>query len=446
MNSQQVMKSVLVSLCFFALVACGSSKTQPKDIQVAPAKTTPPLPSDSGSSDAGNGAGNAEGNNVPSTPPFGVPDDGGVGGAPEGNAQVPAPSGPSTGGNSGDNSQAPAQPPTVINPGQAGQAGQQGQAGNHQKEDSQQLSELQQRRNASKLFSGAADDILRAVLEARMESVKDENLALRNIRMAQSITDARLKLDQSTGDILVLVKMKGADNKETDTLLAGSLAEGADGFKVSDLSAIQANGVVSGKIVCMDADPTQCSTSHVRLEVGEVGRRAIVNIIFRNTNLKITGSFPESVRTIREMEDFYSLIKNTELKRTCDNSLQAGKIETAEVIQGKSIYKVFLKSYGNELIMMAGELRRSQNGGLNLQASREISDSDLVNMEQNIQYRTRIHETLRNLRLVENSGMGGLVFMADFTARVGAQQNGQKSTVQIRIDRKQTELRRLFNL
>lgn len=410
MNRQQVMKSVLVSFSFFAFVACGSSKTQPKDIQVAPAKTTPPLPSDQSAQES-------EPEFVPSTPPFDVP--------PASEEYK------SSGNNGGGGAQTSHQNPSAGNAGGGEQ---------------QKLTELQQRKNAAEHYTGAADDILRAVLKSRMESVQDENLALRNIRMAQAITDARLKLDQETGDVVVLLKIKGSDNKEKDTILSGSLAAGADGYKTTELTAIQADGRVSGKIVCMDADQTQCTTSHARLEIGEVGRRAIVNIIFRNTNLKITGNFPASVRTIREMEDFYALIKNTELKRVCDNSLQAGRLETTEIIQGKSVYKVFLKSYGNELIMMAGDLRKSQNGHLNIRASREISESDLINMEQNTRYKTRIHETLGNLRLVQNSGLGNLVFNADFTSRVGAQQNGTNSTVEIKIDRKQTVLRRLFNL
>lgn len=435
MNRQQVMKSVLVSLSFFAFVACGSSKTEPKGIEVAPAKTTPPLPSDqaNGPSDP-----EASPQAVPATPPIEVPkgseesdssdnnnNNNNNGSGTQGGAN-------NNGGTNSDGSpQASQQTPSVGGAGGGGEL---------------QLTELQQRKNAAEHYTGASDDILRSVLKSRMESVQDENLALRNIRMAQSITDARLKLDQETGDVVVLVKIKGSDNKERDTILSGSLVAGADGYKTTELTAIEADGKVSGKIICMDADQTECTTSHTRLEIGDVGRRAIVNIIFRNTNLKITGNFPESVRTIREMEDFYALIKNTELKRTCDNSLQAGRVETAEIIQGKSLYKVFLKSFGNELIMMAGELRKAQNGQLNIRASRDIAESDLINMDQSTQYKTRIHETLGNLRLVQNSGLGNLVFNADFTSRVGAQQNGQNSTVEIKIDRKQTALRRLFNL
>jgi hypothetical protein len=419
MKKAAVFQTVSFSFLFLALVACGKSKdNQPVIGKAAPTVNQPAAP-------------------TPKNPPTAVPESAQNNNtrnqpqAQQGQQQGQA--GQSQQGSAGQGSQ------------QGQQQGQQGQRqGQQQGQQAPQMTEeaaqakINELEMLSKTYTGTANDPVRKFLELRMDDVKDARVKLRNLEAAAIIQDARLKIDYSNGDVAIQLEMKRGNSTQTMTL--GGTLEG-NGQKSTQILTETAGAKVAGTLKCLDAQTDTCEVSHLRLQIGETGNRSTVNIVFRKTNVNLKSQFPAATRSVPEMETLYSIIRHTELNTNTTGKIESAKLETFEVIKGKTGYRFILKTLNKEMIVMSGDLKDQRvTGGAGQPAIRAISESDLINANGEVVYKTKLHDSLKDLKLVNNNGYGALSFEVDFNTQV---QIEGETKVKFQIERISRPVRQL---
>ncbi|MFN7825805.1 MAG: hypothetical protein ACK5P6_10645 [Pseudobdellovibrionaceae bacterium] len=422
MKKAAVFQTVSLSFLFLALVACGKSKdNQPVMGKAAPTATQPAAPTPKNPSTAVPDS--AQNNNTRNQPQ-----------AQHGQQQ----------GQAGQSQQSQ-QTPQQGSAGEGSQQGQQGQRqGQQQGQQAPQMTEdaaqakINELEMLSKTYTGTANDPVRKFLELRMDDVKDARVKLRNLEAAAIIQDARLKIDYSNGDVAIQLEMKRGNS--TRTMILGGTLEG-QGQKSTQILAETAGAKVAGTLKCLDAQTDTCEVSHLRLQIGEAGNRATVNIVFRKTNVHLRSQFPTATRSVPEMETLYSIIRHTELNTNTTGKIESAKLETFEVIKGKTGYRFILKALNKEMIMMTGDLKDQRvTAGLGQPAVRAISESDLINANGEVVYKTKLHDSLKDLKLVNNNGYGALSFEVDFNSQV---QIEGETKVKFQIERISRPVRQL---
>lgn len=242
---------------------------------------------------------------------------------------------------------------------------------------------------------------MRQYLINKLNSVQDAGIRERNQAEANKITMARTNIDRTTGDVLISIQR--VENGRTQNLrLAGTLtAEG-----IAQLSPISSAVAVKGSLICLDQDSRTCYTTRVRLEFGRPGHRGVVNIINRRTLANFDFHLPAEISRNLEFRKFLSLFMNTERRNGSYNSLREIMVDSFEVMNGRSGIKFSLISYENELIVAEGPLLAPANGGIatNIIMRRDPYLDDLVDLETRRGFKSNIHNSLSDVRLITNDG------------------------------------------
>ncbi len=263
-------------------------------------------------------------------------------------------------------------------------------------------------------YSGSAPDSLRELLMLEQSQIKSESQKLKNLRLAYSIQSAELKLNSQTG--LVQVNVLISDSKSLN--LQGVIRTG----RTSAVLASSAKGA-SGEITCMDEtlqSGSTCQTSLVEIRQGS----AIAKIIFRETDLKMIGEFPDQNRLTEECSKIYDLLRFTEKKIIESNTLKSVVMESFEVINGKSGFKVLAVSNENQVIKLAGPLANPEVFPvLDTPADRTLSAEDLVDAKTGTLRRTQFNEALNDVRIVSNDGNGNIRMLVKMKVNVEGQRD-----------------------
>ena len=269
------------------------------------------------------------------------------------------------------------------------------------------------RKEANK-YSGASDDYLRSFLMSKERSLS-ESQQIKNMKAAQSILSANLKIDRplvdgnrtivpGSGDIALSLTTGSSKNKRT--VLFGGL------MKSDRTSKLRSRDGINAELVCMDAPISGCEVALVSLKLGS----GDVKIIFRKTAVQIDDDFGRKQCMTQACEDIYAMFRQSDAAvgivdvKTIANS----KMETVEVINGKSTFRTIIRTRGNtrggqvEGIMIAGDLlNQDLNPVMNIPAVREFNANDIPDfLGFNIQ--TNMHRAMSDVRIVGNDGIGSI--------------------------------------
>lgn len=255
----------------------------------------------------------------------------------------------------------------------------------------------------AKKFSGSADDYLRSFLENKQAQVSDEAQKNRNLKLAYGIRSANLKVDyNASGDVAVSIVVGSNDKDQKTILLGGSL----DGQREAKLVGASKKSGASGSIKCMDQVENglfTCENAVVSLKLN----KADAKIIFRRTNVALNAIFPNTNCRTQECENMYSLFRQTEEKIHDRTTIKKAKLETAEVIQGRSSFRLVIITNNQEVITVGGPLLNpSVHSVTNIPADRSLKIEDLVDLHTMDNYRTNMQRSLNDVRIVGNNGHG----------------------------------------
>ncbi|MBO9667780.1 MAG: hypothetical protein J7501_13330 [Bdellovibrio sp.] len=233
--------------------------------------------------------------------------------------------------------------------------------------------------------------------------------------MAGAITSAKMSVDGMSGDVNVTVKlMEGGEEKVYN--IAGS-----NGFEYGSSSTVlrgvrEANGErttggmpAEGTLKCMDLDGG-CETSLLKLNIGYVGANSVVYIVFRSTQTSLYFHLPAESKESANPE--YQVLKemaiNTINKLTYDNRLESARLDSWEVVNGRSGFASVMKTYSKELLGFAGPLLAPESGtGVNIPLARLNKDqNDSLDLLALTDTRLNYANSIGSARLIANNGLG----------------------------------------
>lgn len=256
-------------------------------------------------------------------------------------------------------------------------------------------------------YSGSSADYLRPFLVKTQTEVKDEQQRIRNLKLANSIRTASLKVDHNgTGAVDLSILL--ADQREAIHL-------GGD-FDVTRETKVQGRLgklVMSGKLKCMDevsADGATCENVVASINM----QKSNVKIILRRTNIELKAAFPNANCKTKECEDMYKLFRQTELNVTDLNTVQSAKLETFEVIQGRSGFRLIVINKAKEVITAAGALLNPEKFQVtNLIADLSVNADDIMDLLKMNSYNTNMQSTLNDVRVTGNNGQGKITLQVN---------------------------------
>lgn len=252
-------------------------------------------------------------------------------------------------------------------------------------------------------YSGSADDYLRSYLEHKQSQVSDANQKNLNLKLAYGIRAASLKIDYNdTGDVAVAVEIGGNDKNKQTIVFGGSLM----GQREAKLVASSKKSKASGSIKCMDQlenGQFTCENAVVSLKIN----KADAKIIFRRTNVHLAAKFPNTNCKTQDCENMYSLFRQTEVGNHDRMTITKAKLESSEVIQGRSAFRLIILTKQKEVITVGGPLLNpNANAVTNIPADRTLKVEDLVDLNSMENYRTNMQRSLNDVRIVGNNGHG----------------------------------------
>lgn len=257
--------------------------------------------------------------------------------------------------------------------------------------------------------SSSTDDLLN-YLRARNEKVGYETRRL-NLEAAASVLSAKMTIDGLSGDAIITLKVQeGKDVKIYNVAGAGS-SEGS----ATPLRSVRAgNGetttgarALEGTLKCMDLDGG-CETTFVRLKIGTTPSSAIINIVFRNSAADLYFNLPGEYSDNPEYLVLRDYIVSTIRGLNVVDKIKTVRMNSWEVVNGRSGVMLSMKGFNNELLAFAGPLLAPEAGtGVNISLSRIAKDKedtlDLISLDNT---KLNYANTIGEARMVANNGLG----------------------------------------
>lgn len=336
--------------------------------------------------------------------------------------------------------------PTDQNPGQNNTKDQDNVQNDQDQDDipGQESAELIERKKFASRYTGTADDALRDFLLYKMNSVKSE-FQLRNIRSAQAVQSASLKMDLASPAkrVEMTIAIEAGKGKSQDVVFAGHI--GAD--RTAHLTTNFRGNLAIATAKCLDkvvGNKATCETVHARIELGKKGQRSFVNVIFRRTNVKLAAQFAEKKCATQECEELYNVFAISQLNNQAvynvdrDSArLKSAKLETFEVLNGRSGMKLSMITRGNELMNVSGELLRNSSS---VSASTEVSYADQSASGKN--YKTRLNDKIKDAAIVANNAKGQI----SVALTVGDERRNVSDKFEIQVERISKDIERLVEV
>lgn len=259
------------------------------------------------------------------------------------------------------------------------------------------------------LYTSSSTDELLDYLRARNQRVNEESRRL-NRNAAASVVFAKISTSSVTGDAVLTLKVQeGADVNAYNLL--GSAAAGP----ANSLTAVRSgNGevttgrrAVSGTLKCLDFDG-KCENLFARLVIGTSPSSAIVNVVFRRSEADIFYSLPGQRSGSPEYEAIRSMWLNTTKNIRSENRVTSVRMNSWEVVNGRSGVTLTVRTAGNELLGFAGPLLAPEAGtGVNVRMSRLAKDQedslDLINTKAT---KLNYANWIADARMIANNGLG----------------------------------------
>ena len=260
--------------------------------------------------------------------------------------------------------------------------------------------EIEKMLNEANRLSGAGDDYLRILLQSKQELVTDQNQKGANLKFANSIQAASMKVNfDAKGDAVVKITTLDTNSNSSDLLFSGTLD--AQGIAILNPTS----KTVTGTLKCMDvpsANGRTCETAIVEIK-NLAKKSATAQLIFRRTDVDLKAIFPNRNCKEQSCEDMYTLFRETEVGINDVKALKRAKLASFEVIQGKSAFHLVMQTKGNEVIAMGGPLLVESS---NVIADRTLNLEDTLDLGTLQNYHSNLHQSLTDVRIVGNNGLG----------------------------------------
>ncbi|MFM6930042.1 MAG: hypothetical protein ACKOX6_16340 [Bdellovibrio sp.] len=255
-------------------------------------------------------------------------------------------------------------------------------------------------------YSSSSTDNLLDIL--RMRNSRGNNSAA-----AQSVVSAIISTMGSSNSSNVVVTLKIQENGRVKVYnLAGYSGAGANST-IQLEAARSGNGLsttgqrsVEGTLRCMDYDGG-CETALAKIKIGS----STVDVVFRTTNADLYFSLPAAGRSSGnpEFERVQNMALNT-IRRiySDDNRAKTAKMNSWEVVNGRSGFNVSIKTFENELLAFAGPLLIPRSGtAVNVVLAKIGKDSeDALDLLSRQNSSLKLANTMGDARLVANNSLG----------------------------------------
>ncbi len=273
------------------------------------------------------------------------------------------------------------------------------------------------------VYTSSSNDVLLDYLRLKNEKVDPVQRAM-NLQAAASVTSASLFVDKFSGDALITVKMIENGIVKVYNLAGGLSADAAARVRVvrAGIKEITTGTrMVDGTIKCLDLDGG-CNTTHVRLKVGQPGSAAIVNVVFRQSNADLYFQMPGENSGNPEYLMMRDMMMNTIKRENSENRITKSKMESFEVVNGRSGANLTLQTAEGELLAFSTALLAPEAGtGVKVPAVilGKAQQSPLDILVSNTIHKLNYANTLANATLVANNGLGQVKLLLKTRVRGG---------------------------
>ncbi|MGZ3771524.1 MAG: hypothetical protein ACXVCP_18200 [Bdellovibrio sp.] len=262
------------------------------------------------------------------------------------------------------------------------------------------------------LFTSSSTDNLMDFLRARNEKV-DANTRRTNFEVAAAVRSAVLAVDPLSGDSIVTLKIQeGRDVKVYN--LGGVSSYGGAAASLHILS--EGNGekstgtrALTGTLKCVDLDGG-CETTFVRLKINGASSSAIINLIFRNSSADLYFYLPSDQEQSSNPEflTFQDYILNSIKQIDTKDKIKTVRMNSWEVVNGRSGINLSIKGYNDELVAFSGPLLAPEVGNaVNVVLSRVNYDQDSSkDMVSSKNTKLNYANSIGDARITANNGLG----------------------------------------
>ena len=303
--------------------------------------------------------------------------------------------------------------------------------------------------NEARRYSGTASDGLREYVTDKVEQEANGVQRAKNLKFASSIVTAKLKKSPKGKYVLLQVKIvetgkeKEKDRERTITY-SGVLSTQKRSNKI-ELSSRDKDGKTlkeqKGSLICLDEGRPQmmdCQTKVAEITLN----KAVARIILRKSPIEINADFGSTKCRTQECEDVYALFYDY-------GSEKQGKVaaafdpkqtymETFEVIQGRSAFNILIVSRGGEAMKMEGPLANPElYPQLDTELNRRLTQDELVDSATQKLRKTKMNESLNDVRLQANDGQGNLLIKV----RMKVLENGSRDMFDLTVSRNLKQVR-----
>lgn len=241
-----------------------------------------------------------------------------------------------------------------------------------------------------------------------------------------------MKIDYNmTGDVAMSLVIGNSKSKKT-VILGGLMSPN----RTSKLRGADKN--IQADLKCMDVTDAGLKSCETALVKVKMSAKASVNIIFRRTNMIATANFGQKQCQTQACEDIYTLFKQTEDGVRDWKNITLAKLESTEVIGGRSTFKGILRTRAGEAIVIGGSLLKNE---MNQVADRTMSLEDLVDFRDMKNLKDNMHKSLSEVRIIGNDGMGGIRMRVDMKKL----ENGSRDSFEMNFQRISRELMPLIS-
>lgn len=279
-------------------------------------------------------------------------------------------------------------------------------------------------------YAPASADGLREYLAHKQNQVADEQQRAKNLKLAYEIKKATYRFDYLTGRFRIEITL----NKEAKTIgLIGDIRDQASGL-ASNEAGVQATAT------CLDQSGgkhSSCETAVIDLNY----KGSNAKVILRKSAVAIRGDFPNRNCLTKACEDVYGLLRNTELKMKEANTIRTAEMDTFEVVQGRSGFRLFVTTHENEVIKIAGPLaNQMEYPVLDTPTDRTLSADELKDARTGHIYKTVIHNSLYDVSIVGNE-YGNVKLLV----KMRVQKNGDRDHFVLNLERRIQPIRMLID-
>lgn len=269
------------------------------------------------------------------------------------------------------------------------------------------------------VYTGNSTDYLLTFLRTRMENVKSDAVKRNNLTLAKLVKSAQLRIGEA-GDVIASIRLQ--DGNEGMTLHLGG-AVSSDAFsplKMSQHDQKQVNmPKADGEFRCLDLNGT-CETSMLRLSLNVKGTSGVVNIVFRNSLADLHVRFPSKPSESTEYMNLENFVRNAEYNRDTNFKIKEIRMESFEVVNGRSGFKTVIMGANDEVMAFGGPLLAPEFGtALSLTADRTVELEQSLDLEKIGATVSRISDTIASAKIVNNNGLGQVRLSLTLRKRAG---------------------------